>query len=122
MRILLVSVIIQFLFVSCSSQERKIFFVNKSGSTVDSTIINIFSATEFSIKKEKIINNDTIVNFIPIGRPESNNHDITIQVTVYINGVSPVSDFRYNDLSGYLGSDYFIIINDKKKLEWKIAE
>jgi hypothetical protein len=96
--------------------------VNKSGYLLDSAIITIFSAKDFSIKMKGINPNDTIVNIIPRDMPESNKHDITIEITAYINGEKPISDFRYNDLTGYLTSDYLIVIDDKRKIEWKILE
>lgn len=122
MRLVLITIVIQLFFSSCNSQERKILLVNKSGYLLDSAIITIFSAKDFSIKMKGINPNDTIVNIIPRDMPESNKHDITIEITAYINGEKPISDFRYNDLTGYLTSDYLIVIDDKRKIEWKILE
>lgn len=111
-----------FFFESCVSQERKIVFINQSGVEIDSVFIGVSSKEVYTIRLTKVKSGDTINNIILKNRPESNKHDITVDVTVFIKNYPPIYEFTYNDLIGYLNHNYIVTLNDKKKIEWKIHD
>jgi hypothetical protein len=118
MRLLFLLLII-FSFCSCQSQNREILFINNSGIALDSVIIAVSSAEVLTVKKNNFKNGDSLINKIPKGKPTSNRHDITVAVTVFINGQKPIYEYSYNDLTGELLADYIITLERDKKFIWK---
>lgn len=118
----LIFIFFSFYFVGCSAQERKIIFNNNSDTQIDSINIGISSKDTYNIKHVNVRPNDTIINKIPINVPKSNNHDIAVFVTIFINGIPPIHEYSYNDLASYLTHDYCIILNKEKKIIWQICK
>lgn len=105
-----------FFNLGCYSQERKIEIINSSNHLIDSVHIIIFSADTYQIKRTEVKPNDTLVNIIPSNIPKSNNHDITVDIIVYIKGYNPINQYSYSDLGGILRNDYQIIIDKSRNI------
>ena len=105
-----------FINLGCYSQERKIEIINSSKHLIDSVHIIIFSADTYQIKRTEVKPNDTLVNIIPSNKPKSNNHDITVDIIVYIKDYNPINQYSYSDLGGILRNDYQIIIDKSRNI------
>ena len=103
---------------NCVSKPRTIVFINRSGFEVDSLRIGVSSAELYPIKLDRIKPLDSVVVIIPNEKPVSNGHDILVDITVYIKGNKPFYSYYYNDLSGYMSSDYTITLNKKGDIFW----
>ncbi len=112
-----------FLFSSsCTVEDRKIYFTNQSGLLIDSIQLGISSKDVYKTTRINIESNDTIICLIPKNTPKSNYHDITVFVTIFINGLSPINDFYYNDLSSQLTHNFCIALNKEKKVKWQTCK
>ena len=49
----------------------------------------------------------------------SNNHDITLSISIYLKNHKVIHDYTYNDLGGSLITDYVISLNNDNKLVWE---
>jgi hypothetical protein len=86
---------------------------------LDSVHIGVSSKDVYAMKRENIMPGDTIQLIVPRNVPNSNKHDVTIFVTVYMKGSGPIHDFAYNDLSSNLTNDNYITLDRNKKIRWK---
>jgi len=116
---LLFTLLLGSFFFGCNGQQRTIKFVNLSGSAIDSLRIAISSADVYSIGYNHIETGDSVIAEIPINKPRSNKHDIMVSFTVYIKGRTPIHQYSYNDLIGYLTYDSRIVLNPNDEIEWK---
>lgn len=115
---LLSTLLFGLLLSSCYSQKRTITFINQSEFIIDSIGIGVSSADSYSIKYVNINTSDSVITVIPHNEPRSNNHDITVDITIYIKDHSLIYSYNYNDLSGYLANDYTILLNKKREVRW----
>lgn len=115
---LLSTLLFGLLLSSCYSQKRTITFINQSEFIIDSIGIGVSSADSYSIKYVNINTSDSVITIIPHNEPRSNNHDITVDITIYIKDHSLIYSYNYNDLSGYLANDYTIVLNKKREVRW----
>ena len=115
---LLSTLLFGLLLSSCYSQKRTITFINQSEFIIDSIGIGVSSADSYSIKYVNINTSDSVITVIPHNEPRSNNHDITVDITIYIKDHSLIYSYNYNDLSGYLANDYTIEMNKKREVRW----
>ncbi|MCZ2299748.1 MAG: hypothetical protein LC134_09755 [Chitinophagales bacterium] len=115
---LLSTLLFGLLLSSCYSQKRTITFINQSEFIIDSIGIGVSSADSYSIKYVNINTSDSVITVIPHNEPRSNNHDITVDITIYIKDHSLIYSYNYNDLSGYLANDYTIVLNKKREVRW----
>lgn len=115
---LLSTLLFGLLLSSCYSQKRTITFINQSEFIIDSIGIGVSSADSYLIKYVNINTSDSVITIIPHNEPRSNNHDITVDITIYIKDHSLIYSYNYNDLSGYLANDYTIVLNKKKEVRW----
>jgi hypothetical protein len=102
----------------CYSQKRTITFINQSEDKIDSISIEVFSADLYSITHSNIEKSDKVITSIPHTVPKSNNHDITISISIYIKNHDLIYRYYYNDLAGYLSNDYTIVLTKEKKVQW----
>jgi len=115
---LLSTLLFGLLLSSCYSQKRTITFINQSEFIIDSIGIGVSSADSYLIKYVNINTSDSVITIIPHNEPRSNNHDITVDITIYIKDHSLIYSYNYNDLSGYLANDYTIVLNKKREVRW----
>lgn len=115
---LLFTILLGLLLYSCYSQKRKIIFINQSEIRIDSIQIGISSADVYSFKHFNIEASDTVIAAIPKNEPRTNNHDITVDITIYIKNHDLIYSYNYDDLSGYLANDCTIILGKDKKVKW----
>lgn len=118
-------IVIPIFLLSCnllteSTDNKKIVFINKSDIIVDSALIGVLSENSYAIKIIKICPGDSIVSIIPYKSLQSNKHDITVSITVFIKE-KRLYEYNYNDLTGYLIHDFTIILNNSGKLEMKVG-
>jgi len=91
---LLSTLLFGLLLSSCYSQKRTITFINQSEFIIDSIGIGVSSADSYSIKYVNINTSDSVITVIPHNEPRSNNHDITVDITIYIKDHSLI--YSYN--------------------------
>jgi len=103
---------------SCCSQKRKVVFVNHSDFKIDSLQIGVSSADVYTVKHANINKFDTVVTLIPDNKPKSNNHDVTVFISISIKNHDLIHSNNYFDLSGYLTDDYTIVLGKDKKVVW----
>lgn len=108
------------IFCGCFAQEKRVTFINDSGLKVDSAYIAVSSKEIYTIQLIDVYPGDTLFNIIPANVPESNKHDITLSITVFIKNHKPIYEYSYNDLVGYLNHSYTILLNENMKLEWQV--
>ena len=119
MRIFFTTVLITCSISSCISQKNTVTFINQSNLNIDSLQISISSANTYIIKHTEINRGDTLINEIPSDKPMSNNHDITLSISIYLKNHKVIHDYTYNDLGGSLITDYVISLNNDNKLVWE---
>lgn len=117
---LLCTILFGLLLSSCYSQKRTITFINQSEYRIDSIRIGVSSADVYSIKYVNIDTSDSVITVIPHNKPKSNNHDITVDVTIYIKNHKLIYSYNYDDLAGYLVNDYTIVLNKEKEVKWVV--
>jgi hypothetical protein len=104
---------------SCIAQKNTVTFINQSNLNIDSLQIIISSASAYIIKHAEINIGDTLINVIPSDKPMSNNHDITVSISIYLKNHKVIHDYTYDDLGGSLITDYVISLNNDNKLVWE---
>lgn len=108
------------LLSSCYSQKRTITFINQSQVRIDSIRIGVSSAEVYTVKLVNIEPFDKLITSIPHNKPKSNNHDIMIDISIYIKNHDVIYRYNYDDLSGYLSNDYTIELNKDKEVKWVV--
>ena len=119
MRIFFTAVLITCSMSSCIAQKNTVTFINQSNLNIDSLQIIISSANAYIIKHAEINIGDTLINVIPSDKPMSNNHDITVSISIYLKNHKVIHDYTYDDLGGSLITDYVISLNNDNKLVWE---
>ncbi len=115
----LISTIFLGLFLSsCYSQKRTITFINQSDVKIDSIRVGVSSADVYSTNHSNIEISDTVITVIPANVPRSNNHDITVFISIYIKNHDSIYRYNYDDLAGNLLSNYIIVFNKEKDVQW----
>jgi hypothetical protein len=112
------SLFIGLILCSCYSEERTITFINQSEIKIDSITVGVSSADSYSITHSDIEKSDTVITSIPVNIPKSNNHDITIFISIYIKNHDLIYKYNYDDLAGHLSNDYTIVLTKEKKVKW----
>lgn len=87
---------------------------------IDSIRVGVSSADVFSVKHSNIGISDTVITLIPQNVPKSNNHDITVFISIYIKNHDLIYRYNYDDLAGSLSSDYKIVFSKEKDVKWII--
>jgi len=119
MRIFFTAVLIICSMSSCIAQKNTVTFINQSNLNIDSLQIILSSANAYIIKHAEINIGDTLINVIPSDKPMSNNHDITVSISIYLKNHKVIHDYTYDDLGGSLITDYVISLNNDNKLVWE---
>jgi hypothetical protein len=119
MRIFFTAVLITCSMSSCIAQKNTVTFINQSNLNIDSLQIILSSANAYIIKHAEINIGDTLINVIPSDKPMSNNHDITVSISIYLKNHKVIHDYTYDDLGGSLITDYVISLNNDNKLVWE---
>jgi hypothetical protein len=115
---LLCTILLGLLLYSCYSQKRTITFINQSEFKIDSIQIEVSSADVYTIKHINIEPSDSVIDNIPANKPKSNKHDVMVSIAIYIKDHDLIYRYDYDDLAGYLYTDFTIVLNKEKEVKW----
>jgi hypothetical protein len=102
--------IISFFLVQCMFVGNKttVVFENKSDLQVDSVL---FTINKYKCKITKVGPAERGAKEIPKDSIDTNNHDVMVTGSIFVNGKLAKSQYDYNDLSGSLNDTYTLTLN-----------